>query len=75
LRLKINSLDSSTTEHIINLMSNDVNRFDVSVIYLPFLWLGPLETFVSIFFLWQEVGVSSVIGVGTLLVFIPLQGL
>ncbi|XP_016663044.1 probable multidrug resistance-associated protein lethal(2)03659 [Acyrthosiphon pisum] len=73
LRLKINSLDPSTTGHIINLMSNDVNRFDVSVIYLPFLWLGPLETIVSIFFLWQEVGVSSVIGVGTLLIFIPLQ--
>ncbi|KAL5236136.1 hypothetical protein ACI65C_003546 [Semiaphis heraclei] len=73
LRLKINSLETSTTGHIINLISNDVNRFDVSLIYLPFLWIGPLETFVSIFFLWQEVGVSSVIGVGTLLIFIPLQ--
>lgn len=54
-------------------MSNDVNRFDVSLIYLPFLWIGPLETFVTIYFLWQEVGVSSVIGVITLLIFIPLQ--
>lgn len=73
LRLKINSLDPTTTGHIINLMSNDVNRFDVSLIYLPFLWIGPLETFVTIYFLWQEVGVSSVIGVITLLIFIPLQ--
>ncbi|XP_022166667.1 probable multidrug resistance-associated protein lethal(2)03659 isoform X2 [Myzus persicae] len=73
LRLKINSLDPTTTGHIINLMSNDVNRFDVSVIYIPFLWLGPLETFASMFFLWQEVGASSVIGVGALLIFIPLQ--
>ncbi|CAH1738398.1 unnamed protein product [Aphis gossypii] len=73
LRLKINSLDPTTTGHIINLMSNDVNRFDVSLMYLPFLWIGPLETFVTIYFLWQEVGVSSVIGVMTLLIFIPLQ--
>ncbi|CAI6361191.1 unnamed protein product [Macrosiphum euphorbiae] len=73
LRLKINSLDPSTTGHIINLISNDVNRFDVSIVCIPFLWLGPLETFVSIFFLWREVGVSSVIGVGALLIFIPLQ--
>ncbi|CAI6363288.1 unnamed protein product [Macrosiphum euphorbiae] len=73
LRLKINSLDPSTTGHIINLISNDVNRFDMSIVCIPFLWLGPLETFVSIFFLWREVGVSSVIGVGALLIFIPLQ--
>ncbi|XP_025202348.1 probable multidrug resistance-associated protein lethal(2)03659 isoform X2 [Melanaphis sacchari] len=73
LRLKINSLDPTTTGHIINLMSNDVNRFDVSFPYLPYLIIGPLETFVTIYFLWQEVGVSSIIGVITLLIFIPLQ--
>ncbi|XP_026808487.1 probable multidrug resistance-associated protein lethal(2)03659 isoform X2 [Rhopalosiphum maidis] len=73
LRLKTNSQDQTTTGQIINLMSNDVNRFDISLLYVPFLLVGPLETIVVTYFLWQEVGVSSVLGVATLLVFIPLQ--
>lgn len=56
-----------------NLISNDVNRFDISFLYIPFLWIGPLETIVTIYFLWQEVGVSSILGVTTLFIFIPLQ--
>lgn len=74
LRLKINSLDQSSTGKIVNLMSNDVSRFDISIAYAPFLWIGPLETIIITYFLWQEVGVSSILGVGTLLVFVPLQG-
>lgn len=54
-------------------MSNDVNRFDVTISYIPFLWIGPLETIVITYFLWQEVGESSIFGVATLLVFVPLQ--
>jgi len=54
-------------------MSNDVRRFDISFLYIPFLWIGPLQTIVITYFLWQEVGVSSVLGVITLLIFIPLQ--
>ncbi|XP_060872658.1 probable multidrug resistance-associated protein lethal(2)03659 isoform X2 [Metopolophium dirhodum] len=73
LRLKSNSYDQASTGQIINLMSNDVNRFDISLLYVPFLWIGPLETIVVTYFLWQEVGVSSVFGVATLLIFIPLQ--
>ncbi|XP_027849264.2 probable multidrug resistance-associated protein lethal(2)03659 isoform X1 [Aphis gossypii] len=73
LRLKTNSEDQTTTGQIINLMSNDVNRFDISIIYVPYLLLGVLQTIVVTYFLWQEVGVSSVLGVATLFVFIPLQ--
>ncbi|XP_008186888.2 probable multidrug resistance-associated protein lethal(2)03659 [Acyrthosiphon pisum] len=73
LRLKSNSYDQASTGQIINLMSNDVNRFDISLLYVPFLWIGPIETIVVTYFLWQEVGVSSVLGVATLLIFIPLQ--
>lgn len=58
-----------------NLLSNDVNRFDIAVIFLHYLWIGPLETIVVTYFLWQEVGVSSIFGVAALLMFIPLQGL
>lgn len=67
-------MDQTSTGQIVNLMSNDVNRFDISLLYIPFVWIGPLETIVAVYFIWQEVGVSSLLGVGTLVIFIPLQG-
>lgn len=44
------------------------------VVFLNYLWIGPLQTIVIAYFLWQEIGVSSVVGVALLLVTIPLQG-
>lgn len=69
----MNSLDQTSAGQILNLISNDVTRFDTSLIYIPFLWIGPLETVVVTYFLWQEVSVSSLLGVATLIMFIPLQ--
>lgn len=73
LRLKVNSLDQTSTGQILNLISNDINRFDTSLLFIPFLLAGPIETVVVTYFLWQEVGVSSILGVATMIMFIPLQ--
>lgn len=59
---------------VVNLLSNDVNRFDIAVIFLHYLWLGPLETIIVTYFLWQEIDWASCVGVAVLLLFIPLQG-
>jgi len=68
------ALGETTAGQVVNLMSNDVNRFDVAVIFLHYLWIGPIETFVVTYFMWVEVGPSAAIGVASLLLFIPLQG-
>jgi len=60
---------------MITLISNDVNQFDVIYHKLHFLWIGPLQTIVATYLLWQEIGVSSLIGIAFFFVFIPLQGL
>jgi len=74
LRLSRTALGETTAGQIVNLLSNDVNRFDAVVIFLNYLWIGPLQTVAVTCFLWREIGVSSVIGVAALLMAIPLQG-
>ncbi|GFG33086.1 hypothetical protein Cfor_12110, partial [Coptotermes formosanus] len=74
LRLSATALGETTAGQVVNLMSNDVTRFDVAVVFLHYLWIGPIETCVVTYFMWREVGVSAAIGVASLLLFIPLQG-
>ncbi|XP_061571906.1 ATP-binding cassette sub-family C member 4-like [Cololabis saira] len=73
LRLSNESMGRTTTGQIVNLLSNDINRFDEIVLDLHYLWLGPLQAVVIIFFLWYEVGVSCMAGVATIAVMLPVQ--
>lgn len=75
LKMTRTALGETTIGQAVNLLSNDVNRFDVSIIFLHYLWLGPLETIIITYVMYHliEVGVSSIIGVASLLMFIPLQ--
>lgn len=74
LKLSRTALGDTTVGQAVNLLSNDVNRFDVAIIFLHYLWIGPLETIIITYFMWNEVQISALIGVGFLLLFIPLQG-
>lgn len=74
LKMSLKALSETTAGQVVNLMANDVNRFDVAVVFLHYLWIGPIETMVVTYFMWEEVGVSAAIGVASLLLFIPLQG-
>ncbi|KAJ8871777.1 hypothetical protein PR048_028117 [Dryococelus australis] len=65
----------TTTGQIVNLMSNDVNRFDRATLMLHYVWIMPFQTVIITYFIWQFVGVSALIGVGALfLQAIPVQG-
>ncbi|XP_022162518.1 probable multidrug resistance-associated protein lethal(2)03659 isoform X2 [Myzus persicae] len=74
LTLSKTSLYETTVGQVVNLISNDVNRFDIALRFMQFLWIGPLQTILVTYFLWQEIGVSSIIGVTVFLAFVPLQG-
>ncbi|KAI4831627.1 hypothetical protein KUCAC02_001163, partial [Chaenocephalus aceratus] len=43
LGLSSESMGQTTTGRIVNLLSNDVNRFDEITLNLHYLWLGPLQ--------------------------------
>ncbi|CAH2237489.1 jg12822 [Pararge aegeria aegeria] len=73
LRLSKTALGETTVGQVVNLLSNDVNRFDVAIIFLHYLWIGPLATIIVTYFMWLEISWAAVVGVGFMLAFIPLQ--
>ncbi|KAG1942233.1 multidrug resistance-associated protein 4 [Pimephales promelas] len=73
LCLSATAMGQTTTGQIVNLLSNDVNKFDEVTIFLHFLWVGPLQAAAVIGLLWQEIGPSCLAGMAVLLFLMPLQ--
>ncbi|XP_052414905.1 ATP-binding cassette sub-family C member 4 [Carassius gibelio] len=73
LCLSATAMGQTTTGHIVNLLSNDVNKFDEVTIFLHFLWVGPLQAAAVIGLLWQEIGASCLAGMAVLIFLMPLQ--
>lgn len=57
----------------INILSNDLGRFDVALCFLHDVWKGPIESLIIGYLMYREIGISAVIGVAFMLSFIPLQ--
>jgi len=59
---------------VVNLVSNDVRRFDESGFLWAFLWAGPLELVIVMALLIQLLGPAAALsGVATLLLLMPVQ--
>lgn len=61
------------TGQVINLMSNDVAKFDTATSLVHDIWKGPIELLLLGCFIYREIGASGLIGIVFLLSFIPLQ--
>uniref|UniRef100_A0A671RW81 Multidrug resistance-associated protein 4 n=1 Tax=Sinocyclocheilus anshuiensis TaxID=1608454 RepID=A0A671RW81_9TELE len=73
LCLSATAMGQTTTGQIVNLLSNDVNKFDELTIFLHYLWMGPLQAAAVIGLLWQEIGASCLAGMAVLIFLMPLQ--
>lgn len=74
LKLSRTNLGAATIGQAVNLMSNDVSRFDTGLGLLHWIWVGPLEMIIIMYLMYQYVQESAVMGVMTLLMFIAVQG-
>ncbi|XP_055536617.1 probable multidrug resistance-associated protein lethal(2)03659 isoform X2 [Wyeomyia smithii] len=61
------------TGQVINLMSNDVAKFDTAASFVHDTWKGPIELVVFGYLIYRQIGAPGLIGVAFLLSFIPLQ--
>ncbi|XP_017022566.1 probable multidrug resistance-associated protein lethal(2)03659 [Drosophila kikkawai] len=73
LRLSRTALGAATSGHVVNLISNDVSRLDNNIFHAHFLWIGPLQTVLVTYLMYLQIGISAVLGVAFMLLFIPLQ--
>ncbi|KAK0084066.1 hypothetical protein PV325_007667 [Microctonus aethiopoides] len=74
LRLSKLVLNSDAAGQMINLLSNDVNRFDLLPMVFAYLWIMPIAIIIIGYIMWQIMGLSTFAGIGALLLMaVPLQ--
>ncbi|XP_017000056.2 probable multidrug resistance-associated protein lethal(2)03659 [Drosophila takahashii] len=73
LRLSKTALGEICAGHVINLISNDLGRVDTFIQFTHYLWLGPLQTLLVTYLMYQVIGIAAVFGMSFMLLFIPLQ--
>ena len=59
--------------HVINLVSNDVYKFDIGILYWNYIWIAPILTLLSSTILLIYLGPIGLISVFILLAHVPLQ--
>lgn len=73
LKLSKSALAETTIGQMVNLLSNDVGRFDTATHHLHFYYLAPIQTLVVMYLLYVNIGLASLSGAVFLLLSIPLQ--
>jgi ATP-binding cassette, subfamily C (CFTR/MRP), member 4 len=58
LRLSRSALINTTSGQVVNLLSNDVARFELIALFFHYLWVGPIVAIVVGFLMFMEVILS-----------------
>ncbi|CAH1981029.1 unnamed protein product [Acanthoscelides obtectus] len=75
LKLSQGSLGQTAAGQLVNLLSNDVQRFDMASTYLHYLWIMPLQSIIAFYVMYRSVQMAAVAGMAAIaLQAIPLQG-
>lgn len=67
------SRKGATTGEIVNLMQVNTQTFVDLTTYLNMLWSAPLQIIISVAMLWRYLGVASLAGLATMILFIPIN--
>ncbi|XP_062560530.1 ATP-binding cassette sub-family C member 4-like [Armigeres subalbatus] len=73
LRLSRTALGDTASGKVVNLLSNDVNRFDIVSVFLHSMWSAPLLSIVVGVLLYIEIGVAGLIGMIVIFIVTPIQ--
>lgn len=73
LRMSQTAMGETSSGHIVNLLSNDVSRFESMAKFLNAIWCSPLLVSIVGYLLWQEVRWAGLIGLAIVFIIVPIQ--
>lgn len=73
MRLSQTALGDTAPGKVVNLLSNDVNRFDLVSVFIHSMWSAPLSAIVVGYLLYNEVGYAGFVGIFAVFLVVPLQ--
>ncbi|XP_076291898.1 uncharacterized protein LOC143214568 [Lasioglossum baleicum] len=68
LRLSKSALTQTTSSHVVNLLSNDLQRFDQFCDFVNFIWISPLQMILIGSLMWTRIGLVTFVGIGALII-------
>lgn len=75
LRLSAKSLVETAPGKLVNLLSNDVSRFETVSLLFHRMWTSPIITFIAGYFLWVEIRWAGIIGIFIVLLSVFIQSM
>ncbi|KAI5642315.1 ABC transporter transmembrane region domain-containing protein [Phthorimaea operculella] len=73
LKVSLQAISEHSAGLVVNLMANDVNRFDTGPLFVHYLWIGPVETMLMTAYLYREMGMAAVYGALIIIAVVPFQ--
>ncbi|XP_023236891.1 multidrug resistance-associated protein 4-like [Centruroides sculpturatus] len=73
MRLSSSSLEKSNVGQMVNLIANDVSKFQNNINGIPYLFSNPFLIITTIAILWQYYGWTILVGFLAIFLFIPIQ--
>ncbi|XP_058800224.1 ATP-binding cassette subfamily C member 4-like [Phymastichus coffea] len=74
LRLSKTALGETAPGKIVNLVANDVNRFDLVSVLIHHMWSAPLAAIIIMILLYLEIGWPALVGMFIIFLVVPSQG-
>lgn len=69
-------MGQTASGQVVNLLSNDVSRFDYVALAIHYIWISPFQVAIVTYFIWNEVQLATLAGVLSMILFtLPLQGI
>ncbi|CAG9859550.1 unnamed protein product [Phyllotreta striolata] len=73
VKLSKTALGDSASGKIVNLLSNDVSRFDLVSLFLHQMWAGPCGALIVMVLLYRDAGYAGIIGIFAVFAIVLLQ--
>ncbi|CAK1599798.1 unnamed protein product [Parnassius mnemosyne] len=75
MRMNNGSLGETTAGKVVNILSNDLQRFDLAFLFLHYLWIIPIQLAAVSYLGYMQAGTAALIGLAALIIIaLPIQG-